>query len=126
METVIEGFRRFNRTWTEVIGLLDRGLLDTDHSLAEARVIFELAQRDSWERLELRERLGMDPSFLSRVVGRLVDERLVTSEPSATDGRAVVLALTRDGRRVYDLLNSRSTAQVASLVEPLTADQRPC
>ena len=41
----IERMRSFNRCWTEVLGLLDQDLLSTEHSLAEARVIFELTQR---------------------------------------------------------------------------------
>ena len=57
---IVQRVRQFNRTWTEVLGLLDQGLLETDHSLAEARVIFELAQRESWERQDLRVRLDIE------------------------------------------------------------------
>src|SRR4029079_96102 len=71
MPALVDQVRAFNREWTEVLGLLDEGLLATEHTLAEARVIYELAQRPSWERLELRRRLGMDASFLTRVLSRL-------------------------------------------------------
>ena len=37
--------RSFNRFWTNHMGVLDAGLLDTPYSLTEARVIFELGQR---------------------------------------------------------------------------------
>ncbi len=120
----IDRIRAFNRTWTEVLGLLDQGLLETKHSLAEARVIFELAQRDDWERLELRERLGMDASFLTRVVTRLERDGLVESRPSERDGRAVVLQLTPSGRNAFAVLNGRSASQIAELVGPLSSDQR--
>ncbi|MGH1490224.1 MAG: bifunctional helix-turn-helix transcriptional regulator/GNAT family N-acetyltransferase [Acidimicrobiales bacterium] len=121
---LIDRFRGFNRTWTEVLGLLDQGLLETEYSLAEARVIFELAQRDSWERQELRDRLGIDASFLSRVVNRLVDRQLVVSEPSPLDGRAVILTLTKSGREAAAVLNQRAADQISQLVEPLSGDQR--
>ena len=70
----IERIRAFNRRWTEVIGLLDAGLLDTPYSLPEARVIFELGRRGDdqpWEQVELRHRLRMDASYLTRIVARL-------------------------------------------------------
>lgn len=120
----VERVRKFSRTWTEVIGLLDQGLLETEHSLTEARVIFELAQRDTWERLELRDRLGIDASFLTRVVGRLEDRGLVATSPSTSDGRALDLSLTPSGRAAFEVLNSRSIHQIEGLLAPLSGEQR--
>ncbi len=120
----VSRIRGFNRTWSEVLGLLDQGLLATEHSLAEARVIFELAQRPRWERQELRDRLGMDASYLTRVVGRLESDGLVEAHPSEQDGRAVVLGLTDQGRRSFELLDGRSAAQIETLIEPLSGGQR--
>jgi DNA-binding MarR family transcriptional regulator/GNAT superfamily N-acetyltransferase len=124
MDAVVERFRRFSRTWTEIIGLLDSGLLETEHSLTEARVVFELAQHDRWDRAALRERLGIDPSFLSRVLGRLEEKGLVASRQSSADGRALVIELTNQGRTAFEDLNRRSIEQVTTLVDPLTEDQR--
>jgi DNA-binding MarR family transcriptional regulator/N-acetylglutamate synthase-like GNAT family acetyltransferase len=121
---LVDRVRAFNRGWTEVLGLLDEGLLATEHTLAEARVIFELAQRPSWERLELRHRLGMDASFLTRVLTRLETDGLVESTPSPTDGRALDLALTGAGREAYAELDARSAAQIGELVSGLSEDQR--
>lgn len=124
MTDLVARVRRFNRHWTEVLGLLDQGLLETDHSLTEARVLFELAHASSVERMALRERLGIDASFLTRVLGRLEDRRLVTSWPSETDRRRRNVALTAAGRAAFARLDHRSAAQVADLLEPLTAGQR--
>lgn len=124
MSTVVEQIRAFNRDWTEVLGLLDQGLLRTEHSLAEARVLFELAHRPSWERLELRERLGMDASFLTRVLGRLEGKGLVVSTPSETDGRALDVALTKAGRAAFKVLDARSAEQVGDMLAPLSAEQQ--
>jgi DNA-binding MarR family transcriptional regulator/GNAT superfamily N-acetyltransferase len=92
--------------------------------LTEARVIFELAQRPSWERLELRYRLGMDASFLTRVLSRLEERGLIVVGPSATDGRALDVALTDAGRAAYAVLDARSTEQIEHLLAGLTDDQR--
>ena len=77
--------RSFNRHWTVVLGLLDEGLLETDHPLPEARVLFELAQQDVWERGELRARLDIDESFLTRLLQRLQRKGLVA--PGAVAAR---------------------------------------
>lgn len=124
MAEPVAEIRRFNRHWTEVLGLLDESLLETDHSLAEARVIFELSTRPTWERLALRHRLGMDASFLTRVLGRLEQRGLVSSTPSSTDGRALDVTLTAAGRAAFEDLDRRSAAQIDGLLASLTADQR--
>lgn len=124
MERTIERFREFNRRWTALLGLLDQGLLETEHSLTEARVIFELAQRGDWERLDLRNRLGIDQSFLGRVLGRLEAGGLIEIAPSTHDGRRRTVRLTAAGRTAYETLDQRSTEQVTAIIEPMTPDQR--
>ncbi|MEZ4236044.1 MAG: MarR family transcriptional regulator [Myxococcota bacterium] len=109
---------------TEVLGLLDRGLLATEHSLTEARVLFELAHAERWQRQALQERLGIDPSFLTRVLQRLQDRGLVHTTPSAEDRRRRELSLTEAGRAAFRELDRRSSAQIDALVAPLSADQQ--
>lgn len=121
--TTIARVREFNRIWTEVLGLLDRGLLDTEHTLAEARVLFEMARQPIWERSALQERLGIDPSFLSRVLRRLENDGLVVSAPSTEDGRALDITLTDRGQDAYEILDQRSSDQIEALLRPLTPVQ---
>jgi DNA-binding MarR family transcriptional regulator/GNAT superfamily N-acetyltransferase len=121
---VVPQVRAFNRDWTQVLGLLDRGLLHTRHSLPEARVLFELAQRDGWERSALRRRLGIDDSFLSRLIAGLARDGLVAVEQSPTDGRRRQVRLTTAGRAAFRRLDRRSTAQIEELTGPLTDGQR--
>lgn len=124
MSTIVSRIRSFNRGWTEILGLLDQGLLATDYSLAEARVIFELAQRERWERLDLKNQLDMDHSHLTRVLGRLEEKGLVSSKQSPTDGRALSVTLTPAGREAFAILNQRSADQISDLIAPLTQQQR--
>jgi len=67
----IAAVRAFNRDYTRVAGLLTENLLDTRHSLTEARVIFELDPDRDLSMLELRERIGLDAGYVSRLVTRL-------------------------------------------------------
>ena len=107
--------------------MLDAGLLDTPYSLPEARVLFEFGRRrddEPWEQIELRRRLRMDPSYLTRIVARLKRAGLVTTQRSDVDRRHVRLALTPDGRVAAADLDRRSAAQISALLEPLTDDDR--
>jgi DNA-binding MarR family transcriptional regulator/GNAT superfamily N-acetyltransferase len=123
----VERIRGFNRRWTEVIGLLDAGLLETPYSLPEARVLFELGRRSDaapWEQVELRHRLRMDPSYLTRIIARLRRGGLVAADRSDVDRRRVRLTLTPAGRIAATELDQRSAAQIDSLLEPLADPDR--
>lgn len=113
--------RAFNRFYTRVIGVLGEGLLDTPFSLSEARVIFELAQADSREVVDLRRALGLDAGYLSRVLARFEGAGLVVRSRSETDGRRQVVALTAAGRETARDLDDRSRADVGTLLRPLEA-----
>lgn len=117
----VQAVRAFNRFWTAQIGVLRQNHLDTPYSLTEARVIFELAQRDVTELVELRVRLRIDPGYLSRIITRFRSSRLVVTVPSPKDGRRQLGKLTPKGRSVFELLDRRSIEQVQEMLGALGA-----
>ena len=123
-EVRVDAVRSFNRFYTRVIGLLREGLLSSPYSLTEARVIFELAQREPTDLSELRRALGMDAGQLSRVVGRLEESRLLARERSREDRRRQLVRLTRKGRGAFETLDRRSAAEVGALLERLGEDEQ--
>ncbi|MEV4533501.1 helix-turn-helix domain-containing GNAT family N-acetyltransferase [Asanoa sp. NPDC049518] len=116
--------RAFNRFYTRVIGVLGESLLDTPYSLSEARVLFELAQAERVEVVDLRSALGLDAGYLSRVLTRFEADGLAERSRSAADGRRQVVALTSAGRAAARDLDARSRADVGTLLEPLAEGQR--
>jgi DNA-binding MarR family transcriptional regulator/GNAT superfamily N-acetyltransferase len=109
--------RAFNRFYTNVVGLLRDGLMHTPYSLTEARVIFELAQREATELAELRRALDVDAGYLSRILKRFEDGGLARRERSSADGRRQVVRLTAKGRRAFAMLDERSAGEVRELLE---------
>ncbi|MEU6037401.1 helix-turn-helix domain-containing GNAT family N-acetyltransferase [Actinomadura sp. NPDC047616] len=116
--------RSFNRFYTRVIGVLGDGLMHTPYSLTEARVIFELAQRDATEVLDLRRTLDLDAGYLSRMLARFESDGLVLRERSPGDARRQIVRLTRQGREVFAMLDERSVAEIRDMLERLPDDER--
>ena len=52
--------RAFTRTWTAVNDVLDESYLGTPYGVAEARILYELAQRRTTPLVDLRTRLRLD------------------------------------------------------------------
>jgi DNA-binding MarR family transcriptional regulator/GNAT superfamily N-acetyltransferase len=118
----VEAVRRFNRFYTRQIGVLEEGLLRSPFSLAEARVLYELAQRDQPTAAELCKELGLDAGYLSRILRGFARRGLVEKRPSSTDGRQSLLALSTDGRAAFGLLERAARDQIGALLEPLSGD----
>jgi GNAT superfamily N-acetyltransferase len=72
----------------------------------------------------LRSRLGVDAGQMSRMLRALEADGLVTVTPSDVDGRIRVARLTARGLAERALLDERSDALAASILEPLAPDQR--
>src|SRR5512145_615185 len=121
----IGAMRRFNRFYTQKIGVLREGLLDSPFSLSEARVLYELANRDAPTASELARDLGFDAGYLSRIVRGFQGRRLLAKRRSERDGRQSHLTLTAKGRRAFATLDRRSRAEIGGLLSALIIeDQR--
>ena len=119
LQARVDAIRAFNRFYTQKIGVLQEGLLASPFSLTEARVLYELAQRENATASGLCRDLGLDAGYLSRILRRFDKEGLVAREPSATDGRQSHLSLTEAGRAAFGGLNRRSREEVAALLQRL-------
>ena len=120
----VDGVRRFNRFYTQRIGVLAENYLRTPYTLAESRVLFELAHREGPSPSDLASALDLDAGYLSRILRRFERDGLVTRTASATDGRRAVLGLTAAGRAAFGPLNDRSHEDIAALLAPLPAERQ--
>jgi DNA-binding MarR family transcriptional regulator len=121
---LIPEIRAFNRWYTDLIGLLDQHLLDSDWSLAEARLLFEINAGQPIKASQLIDILHIDKSYLSRLLKKLEKEKLVARKRSPGDARAFLLSLTEKGMRIFGTLNQASDAQIGRLLQPLSEAQR--
>jgi DNA-binding MarR family transcriptional regulator/N-acetylglutamate synthase-like GNAT family acetyltransferase len=120
----VEAVRRFSRFYTRRIGVLHEGLLDSPFSLAEGRVVYELAHHENTTAAELAKELGLDPGYLSRMLKKLERHGHVLRRRAETDGRQTLLALSERGQSAFAAINARSRAYVGGLLDPLAPDDQ--
>jgi DNA-binding MarR family transcriptional regulator/N-acetylglutamate synthase-like GNAT family acetyltransferase len=115
----IHAVRQFNRFYTRHIGVLQEHLLNSQFSLAEVRVLYELAHREQCTASQLCDELGLDPGYLSRILARFENRGLIHRCASSADRRVVWLALTDLGRETFAPLDSRSQRDIGAMLGKL-------
>ena len=120
----VAAVRRFNRFYTKQIGLLQERLLHSPFSLTAARVIYELAQRPETTATELRQELGLDAGYLSRILRGFRARRLIERKPAKTDGRRSLLRLTDRGQAAFARLNADSHREIGALLRARPESQQ--
>jgi len=116
----ITAVRRFNRFYTQRIGVLQDGFAHSPFSLTQARVLYELLHRDRPTASELGSALGLDAGYLSRILRGFAARGYIAKERSASDGRQVHLTVTQRGRKTFAPLEAHSDTEVGNMLQPLT------
>lgn len=115
--------RRFNRSWSQRVGVLDESFLGSGRPLGPSRLLFELRGGGTGVR-ELRERLDLDSGYLSRLLRQLEGEGLIAVTPDPADARRRIATLTKRGEAAQQDLDDRSDALAHGLVDALSDRQR--
>jgi len=120
----IAAVRAFNRFYTRRIGVLDEGLAQTEFSLTEARLLWELAHSPQLSATELGRELQLDAGYLSRLLRSLRERGLIKARAHPADGRQSLLSLTAAGRRAFAPLDQGSQAQTRAMLGRLDTDKQ--
>jgi DNA-binding MarR family transcriptional regulator/GNAT superfamily N-acetyltransferase len=120
----IAAVRRFNRFYTRQIGVLRKTFLDSPYSLAEARVLYEIANGRSTTASEIGQKLDLDAAYLSRTLRNFEKRGLIVRKRSARDARQSHLALSPRGRRAFAPLEEHSRRDTAAMLGKLTLADR--
>ena len=116
--------RQFNRFYTHQIGVLQEHLLQSDYSLTELRILYELASQGDLTSTDLRQMLGLDAGYMSRLISGFDKKGLIQKVPSTTDARASQLHITDLGREILAPLEQASRQEVITLLERLSEPQQ--
>jgi DNA-binding MarR family transcriptional regulator/GNAT superfamily N-acetyltransferase len=119
----VDVVRRFNRSYTQRIGVLEDSFLGLGMPLGPARLLFEIGTAPAAAQV-LRERLGLDSGYLSRLLRRLERDGLIRVVPDPGDRRRRLVSLTAAGEERWKELERRSDDQARRLTDLLTGRQR--
>ena len=119
----IRQVRRFNRIVTQRTGALQDSYLRRGRPLGEARLLFEIGVTGADIRT-LRERLGFDSGYLSRLLRSLEAQRLIRVHKQVEDGRRRHVRATSKGRREIAAYDQLSDELAKSFLAPLSTAQR--
>ena len=115
----VDAVRRFNRFYTRRVGALRAGLLGSEFSLPEARVLYEIAHAKQPTSTQLGRELDLDAGYLSRLLQALRKRGLVQAKAAPEDARRSLLSLTAKGRRSFSMLDRRSRDEVGGMLAKL-------
>lgn len=120
-KSVISNIRSFNRYYTNIIGLLDQGYLDTAYTLTEARILFEISPAGKIDTSEIIDALLIDKSYLSRVLKKFEENKLIIKTKSVKDSRSSQISLTDKGLSELNVLNTLADRQFEDLLKDLSS-----
>ncbi len=110
---LIDAARDFNRFYTNFLGVLNRAYLDTDFTLTDARVLFEIGSRKGVTAVALARDLQLDPAYLSRILKRFRSNGLIETMADPDDLRSQIISVTTKGHIQFEELGRRSNTQIA-------------
>jgi DNA-binding MarR family transcriptional regulator/ribosomal protein S18 acetylase RimI-like enzyme len=119
----VEKIRKFNRYYASVLGKIDQEIYHHPFPLTEARVITEINYRNGCTATEVREKLGIDRGYMSRIVQRFENEKIIMKKQSAEDKRQYSLYLTEYGKEIYTDLVEDANRGVEKMIRHLSKDE---
>lgn len=122
-KSIISNMRAFNRYYTNLLGLLDKGYLETQYTLTEARILFEISPASKIDTSEIIDAMLIDKSYLSRVLKKFEKNKLIAKSKSKTDSRASQIFLTDKGMTELNVLNALADKQLEELLKDLSTTE---
>ncbi|WP_433765749.1 bifunctional helix-turn-helix transcriptional regulator/GNAT family N-acetyltransferase [Flavobacterium ginsenosidimutans] len=124
MNTTTSKIRSFNRFYTAHLDILSQHYLDSEYSLTEIRILYEISESKIITAQKISEILNLDKGYLSRILKRFLKENLIEKVTSAEDKRAFNIKLTDSGNELLSLLNAKSENKIEGKIEKLNNSEK--
>ncbi|MBW1654999.1 bifunctional helix-turn-helix transcriptional regulator/GNAT family N-acetyltransferase [Flavobacterium quisquiliarum] len=124
MNTSTSKIRSFNRFYTAHLDILNQHYLDSNYSLTEVRILYEISESEIITAQKLTEILNLDKGYLSRILKRFLKENLITRVSSNEDKRAFNIKLSNSGNDLLSALNDKSEKLIENKIEKLNFTEK--
>lgn len=117
----VEGF---NKVYLNLCKQIDNGILESGYSLTEKDVLLEISKTERCTANILIGQLGIDRSYMSRMIARFEKEGLIEKTPSSTDSRVKYIKMTNKGRQEFNHLSDIQNLHISRIFEKLSEEDR--
>jgi DNA-binding MarR family transcriptional regulator len=118
----IDEIRSFNRFYTGMIGLLNGYILNSNYTLPEVRILYELYYQENVTASMIITTLKMDKGYLSRILFQFEKKKMIAKIRSKQDKRSAIISLTAKGQKEFESLNLASNNQVKKILDSISKD----
>lgn len=122
-ESTVLQIRAFNRFYLPAMNLLDNHYVDSEYCATEARIFFEVYERDGCNAADIAKKLNIDKSYLSRILTSHEKCGYITRTRSKSDARSYDLHLTESGLALTEDLIRRSNEDIGRIIASLNDEQ---
>ncbi|WJS96769.1 bifunctional helix-turn-helix transcriptional regulator/GNAT family N-acetyltransferase [Flavobacterium johnsoniae] len=119
MKTITSKIRSFNRFYTSHLDILSQHYLDSDYSLTEVRILYEISESENITAQKITEILNLDKGYVSRILKHFLKENIIVKVASQEDKRAINIELSNSGKELLNSLNLKVEKQIENQIEKL-------
>ena len=124
MNATTSKIRSFNRFYTAHLDILSQHYLDSEYSLTEIRILYEISESKNITAQKITEILNLDKGYLSRILKRFLKENLIVKVASTGDKRAFNIKLSDTGKDLLAVLNTKSENKIEGKIENLNSFEK--
>lgn len=119
----VERIREFNRFYTVLIGSLNVHFLDSEYSVTETKILFELIANKECNAKSIAKNLHIDKSYMSRIIKSFEKKELIMKCVSEVDHREHIIRLTNKGKEEVTSLINMTNMQIGALISDLNMEE---
>jgi len=120
----IADIQGFNKVYQNLLKQIDTAILKTGYTLTEKDVLLEISKTERCTANILIQQLGIDRSYMSRMIAKFEKHGLIEKTQSQTDSRIWYIRLTETGRKEINRLSDIQSNHIGAIFNKLSEEDQ--